>query len=76
MGAAAAERMEMRGMAAFLDHAVYEPCAQQRTAVCGVQTRSLCMDDSLATTELPDCPKCRSKIAGLEKTLCGTEKKI
>lgn len=31
--------------------------------VCGVLTYSLCMDDSLATDELPDCPKCRRKLA-------------
>ena len=63
MGAAAAERMEMRKMKAYLDHAVYEPCREQRTTVCGVLTHSLCMDDSLATTELPDCPRCRAKLA-------------
>ena len=32
-------------------------------ALCGVLTYSLCMDDSLATDELPDCPKCKRKLA-------------
>jgi hypothetical protein len=63
MGAAAAERMERRGMTAHLSHAVALPCDKQNSTLCGVVTYSLCMDESLATDELPDCPKCRRKLA-------------
>lgn len=62
MGAAASERMELRGMKAHLSHAVLDPAWDGRTALCGVLTTSLCMDDSLATSEMPDCPKCCHKI--------------
>ena len=62
MGAAASERMEIRGLKAVYDHAVREPCHEQTKALCGVQTRSLCMDDSLSSTEPPDCPICRTKL--------------
>lgn len=65
MGAAASERMEQRGMKAHLSHAVEFPCHQQNRAMCGVLTYSLCMDDSLATNDDPDCPKCQRKLAKL-----------
>ena len=68
MGAAAAERMERRGMVAHLSHAVLQPCDQQNSALCGVLSYSLCMDDSLATDELPDCPRCQRKLAIAHKT--------
>jgi len=67
MGGAAAERMEERGLVAYLDHAVMEPCHERLKTLCGVKTDSLCMDDSLATTALPDCPRCQKKIAALAK---------
>jgi hypothetical protein len=62
MGSAAAEKMEIRGLIAHLDHAVKEPCDDQAKTLCGVQTFSLCMDDSLATDDLPDCPRCQKII--------------
>jgi hypothetical protein len=61
MGAAAAERQRGLKATPHLSHAVAEPCHDHTKALCGVLTFSLCMDDSLATTELPDCPKCRAK---------------
>jgi hypothetical protein len=63
MGAACSERMERRGLVAHLDHAVNLDTGK---TLCGVKTNSLCMDDSLATNDLPDCPRCRAKI--VEKT--------
>lgn len=63
MGAAASERMELRGLKAHLSHAVMEPCHKQSRALCGVQTHSLCMDDSIATTDKPECPRCLSKLS-------------
>ena len=65
MGAAASERMERRGLKAELSHAVKMPTDQQAKALCGVQVYSLCMDSSLATSELPECPRCRKKIEKL-----------
>ena len=65
MGAAEAERMELRGLTAYLDHAVLEPCDDQAKALCGVKTFSLCMDSSQSTTEIPDCPRCAKKLAKL-----------
>lgn len=62
MGSAATERMEQRGLKAFLSHAVIEPCHDQIKTICGAKTSSLCLDDSLATTDLPDCPRCQAKI--------------
>lgn len=59
MGAACAERMEARGLKAHLDHAVNLDTGK---TLCGVKTDSLCMDESLATTKLPDCPRCCAKI--------------
>lgn len=61
MGGAAAEKMALRGLVAYLDHAVNMDTGK---TLCGVKTHSLCMDDSLATDELPDCPRCRAKIGG------------
>ena len=66
MGAAAAERMAVRGLVAYMDHAVLDPADNQEKALCGVQTASLCMDDSLATDDIPECPKCAAKIAKLK----------
>lgn len=66
IGAAASERMEMRGLKASFSHAVLFPSMMQPRALCGVKTFSLCMDSSLATDELPDCPRCQSKIAQIE----------
>ena len=62
MGGAAVERMEIRGLVAYLDHAVEKPCGEQVKTLCGVKTSSLCMDDSLSSVDLPDCPKCRKII--------------
>ena len=62
MGAAAAEKMELRGLVAHLSHAVLLPANNQEKSLCGVKTFSLCMDDSLASDELPDCPRCQKKI--------------
>ena len=62
MGAAAAERMEIRGLSAHLDHAVKEPCDLQSKALCGVKTFSLCLDSSLATEEMPECTRCQKII--------------
>ncbi len=62
MGGAAVERMEIRGLVAYLDHAVEKPCGEQVKTLCGVRTSSLCMDDSLSSVDLPDCPKCRKII--------------
>ena len=57
--------MERRGLKAELSHAVQMPIDQQAKALCGVQVYSLCMDSSLATSELPECPRCRKKIEKL-----------
>lgn len=62
IGGAAAERMENRGLVAYLDHAVLESDGPRLKAVCGVLTSSLCMDSSLATTTPPDCPRCVAKL--------------
>ena len=68
MGGACAERMEVSKLPTVYDfHAVAEPCDKQVKALCGVKTFSLCMDDSLATNDLPDCPRCRAKIEKLSK---------
>ena len=67
MGGAANEHMWRRGLKAELSHAVAEPCLEQDKALCGVKTHSLCMDESLATTELPECPRCVVKIAKLNR---------
>jgi len=67
MGAACAERMDVAKQPVVYNyHAVAEPCDKQEKALCGVKTFSLCMDDSLATSDLPDCPRCRAKIARLK----------
>ena len=62
MGGAAAERMELRGLKAYLDHAVN---IDTMKPLCTVKLSSLCVDETLATNELPDCPKCRAKIERL-----------
>lgn len=63
MGAAEAERMELRKLPVIYNfHAVEAPCHDQKKALCGVKTFSLCMDDSLANNDLPDCPRCKTKI--------------
>lgn len=62
MGAAAAERMESRGLTAHLDHAVN---IDTMKPLCRVKVHSLCIDWSLATNALPDCPVCRAKIERL-----------
>lgn len=68
IGGAIAEQMEQRKQPVIYDfHAVKMPHEDERRALCGVKTFSLCMDDSLATNELPDCPRCRQAIARLEK---------
>lgn len=68
MGAAEAERMALRGLPVIYDfHAVAAPFHSQAKAMCGVKTYSLCMDDSLATDALPDCPRCLEKIKNMER---------
>lgn len=62
MGAAASERMERRGLKAFHDHAVNIKTGKP---LCSVKLQSLCMDSSLATSLLPDCPRCRTAILRL-----------
>lgn len=65
MGGAASEMMEARGLRAHLSHAVLMPADEHPEAVCGVKTFSLCMDDSLATYGMPDCPECQRKLRKL-----------
>lgn len=66
MGGAASERMERRGLKAFLDHAVNLDTGK---TLCGVNVNSLCADDSLATDIPPDCPKCAARIEAARKRL-------
>lgn len=58
MGGAAAERMQ-GAKGAYLSHAVD---TDTWTPLCRVKINSLCIDSSLATQELPDCPRCRQKL--------------
>lgn len=62
MGGKGAEYMERRGKTAFLDHAVNTETGK---SLCGVRDDFLCLDDSLATNEIPECPKCAAKIRKL-----------
>jgi hypothetical protein len=64
MGGAAAEKMALRGLTAHLDHAVN---IEMWKPLCSVKLHSLCMDDSLATDIVPDCPSCAAAIARAEK---------
>lgn len=59
-GGAIADKPGLRVIYDF--HAVADPFHTQAKALCGVKTYSLCMDDSLASDELPDCPRCQAKI--------------
>lgn len=62
MGGAAWERMHHRGLKAEYSHAVNVDTLEP---LCSVKLFSLCHDDSLATSDLPDCPVCRRRIARL-----------
>lgn len=61
MGAAEAERAEIRGQKAFMSHAVN---MDTETPLCrNVKIHSLMNDSSQWEDGLPDCPECRRKIA-------------
>lgn len=60
MGAAEAERAEIRGRKAFMSHAVD---MDTETPICGkVKIHSLTNDSSQWEDSLPDCPVCVRKI--------------
>jgi hypothetical protein len=65
MGGKGAEYMERRGKTAFLSHAVNLDTGR---TLCGVRADFICLDDSLASQDLPECPKCAARVrAALDK---------
>jgi hypothetical protein len=59
MGGKGAEYMEARGKVAFQDHAVN---LETGKTLCGCRVDFLCLDESLASETVPECPKCAAKI--------------
>lgn len=59
MGGKGSEYMERRGKTAFLSHAIDTSTGKP---LCPVRVDFLCLDSSLATTEMPECPKCAAKV--------------